>query len=784
MLYKKIVLDSNSGDDIINIQNHEGKIYLYMPNSKTGNNSNNYGYNFYKDKNNDNKDLIIERLKEVYTNGHYEYIPKGRTIIKDYFTFSAEQQAKIYSTTMSGDKAVSVRNLIIDGDEGESNIIWGTNFDDIITGKELADTIYTGKGEDYITPNQGDDLIEINDDGYKTIYISRTDGNDTIHLSGDALKNNSFVLRYNDGFTGLSHQIQDGHLVLYTTTVDGDDITTQTATITGITGGEVTAANIANYSGGGLNISGKINVYNNYSENTSWLSFKANTPLYIEGNKTTANNINAENTSNLVIGGSADDTITATGEINHVYTSAGNDTIDVTSTVQAVVYAGSGDDNISVTGGSQDYIYAEDGNDTINFTSGSATIYAGAGDDIINVSGGSANIYTGAGADTINITGGTGGTLCFTAGEGDKAVYFQNANDALYSIQLSGSCYDRDFYKDGNDFIIETKYNHNYETGENDTEQYYLHDFFNPEHSKVDPSYTKIITGPNSWAIKNYDYLNIVGQDDPTTGGKIFEGTFCEDIIEGTDYVDTITLASNHDQITPGKGNDFITINGDGQKSIYLTKDDGNDTVYINEGVVFSGYANDRDPGVRLYNAHSYDSNYEMPENYSYSIDNGALTIYRTYNNGGNTLVENVKITGIRSIDENNPADITIENIKNESGGLNVSNRIYAGTSWNNVYKMNLGDENQANTLTTTAEIKNTVIGGAKVDTITSNGSDDYISAGAGNDIITTSAATATIYGGEGNDEITATSATATATATVAPTIGLFPIPIRPIIST
>lgn len=758
---KTIVLDSNSGDDTIDIQNHEGKILLYMPNGKEYNDY--WGYNFYKDKSGDSKDLIIERYNQVYVNNNYEYIPQGKTVIKNYFNFTTEQTSKIYLKTMNRERAIAIRNLIVDGDEGKENVIYGSDLNDTITGKELSDTIYTGKGEDNITPNQGDDLIEINDDGYKTINIARTDGSDTVHLSGDALKTHSFNLKYTDGFTGLSHQIQDGNLVLYTTTVDGDNITTQNTTITGITGSsEITTENIANYNGG-LNISGKTNVYNNNNNgNSEWLEFKANTPIYIEGNKTEANNINATNKSNLVTGGSADDTITATGEINHVYTSAGKDTINVNSTVQSVVYAGSGDDEINVTGGTNDYIYAEDGNDTINLISGDATIDAGAGDDTITVNSGTAEIHFGTGQDKAYIKGGTGGTLCFTASEGDKHVYFQNASDAMYSIALSGSYYHRYFYKDGDDFIIETQYNHNYDTEEHDVEHYYLHNFFNPEHSKVDPSSTRIKVGVNSYSLKSYDLI-IVGQDDPDSDGKIYNGTYCWDKITGTDYADKITTGTNNDEITPGKGDDFITVAGDGKKAIILSKGDGNDTVHINEDVVFSEYHDDYDPGVRLYNKDSYDDSVEKPENYSYSIDeNKDLIIYRTYKNNGDALTESVKITGIRALDQEHPAEITIENIINKSGGLNVSDKIEAGTPWENVYEMHLGKEDQSNELTTTEGTKNTVIGGALKDTITSQGSDDYINAGAGDDTITTSATKATIYGGDGKDTITSNSNNAT----------------------
>ena len=730
---KTIVIDTNSGIDTIDIQNTDATVYIDILNVDK--------FKFYKDKDENNKDLIIERIKEDKVDGVYTSVFSDKTIIKNYFDtsiFTTEQKQKVFIRDVEHNSSaywihipieksnvnsyIPCYEVYIEGDDNVNNTIAGTDHKDRIIGSSAVDTITTGKGEDIIIANKGDDIININDTGTKTIRFAKGDGNDTINLSGNALVDDSSYsylnLSYTDGAEGISYQINDDKLTIYGTRVDGDIITTDSVTIDGITGGDVTAENIANYESG-LNIANKIRFYKDYMEYNSYYGrwdekssylgrFEANTPYYVKGSGT----INATNTSNLVEGGSGVDNVNAVGQINKIFSGAGDDKITVNSTE-------------------------------------SATVYAGSGDDEINIESGVADIYPGSGADVINIKGGTGGTLNFTAGEGDKTVNFIGAKDAQYNIKLNGyQSFTNDDYttckKDGNNFIIEIKY-YDSEEAINKTETLTFNNFFASNHCKIDPNNT-IIYYSSSYTNLKYVDLNIIGQYDSSKNATVFEGTVCEDIIEGTSGVDEINLSTNYDKITAGKGDDIITIKGLGDKSFYYSKGDGDDIINIADEIDFTtgnGYIN------------FYDKDYSnRPEKYAYTIQDNDLTIYRIYNNNGNITTDSTTIKGIKGVNDET-TQVTIDNIKNSDGGLNISGRLYAGTYWSNVAKLTKGSENESNIFNTTTGTTNTVTGGNKADDITLNGSNDTIYAGAGNDTITSNADNSTIYAGEGDDKIT-----------------------------
>lgn len=83
-----------------------------------------------------------------------------------------------------------------------------------------------------------------------------------------------------------------------------------------------------------------------------------------------------------------------------VYGGAGNDTVDMTTTVDAIIFGGTGNDTLTGTP-LADYISGDEGNDTINGLDGDDTLLGGDDFDIITISGATP------GNDTVS--GGTGG---------------------------------------------------------------------------------------------------------------------------------------------------------------------------------------------------------------------------------------------------------------------------------------------------------------------------------------------------------------------------------------
>ncbi|MBP5469775.1 MAG: hypothetical protein J6Z11_11090, partial [Candidatus Riflebacteria bacterium] len=114
---KTIVIDTNTGVDTIVMANSEAKVYLNTVNIPSYSSGNRY----YKSKDADNNDLIIE----AYYNSNSNEITK-RMIIKDYFVLSDEVKANIFVRNYNNygnyaSLATIVRNLNISGDEGEEN---------------------------------------------------------------------------------------------------------------------------------------------------------------------------------------------------------------------------------------------------------------------------------------------------------------------------------------------------------------------------------------------------------------------------------------------------------------------------------------------------------------------------------------------------------------------------------------------------------------------------------------------------------------------------------------
>ncbi|MCR4881647.1 MAG: hypothetical protein K6A44_06835 [bacterium] len=757
---KTIYVDENTGDDTIVITDHSGKVYLDFLNTS--------GYKFYKDKDAANKDLIIERYREEYksVNGQNMYVTvsTGKTVIKDYFNYTAEEKANVFVRNLTGEYSAYFINIPINYVHSYVSI---NNL--YINGTDEKDTIGTTSYQDVITPGKGKDVINIDNSGKKTIRKSKGDGNDIVNLSGSALSGGNDELRisWTDNVTGSSYQIKndngDDLLILYGTRVDGDEITTDSVTIKGITGGEVTAGNIADYYGT-LNVSNKIRFYENHSEWSSYYNryferenctsyFSTDTPYFTQGSATKDNNIEATYTSNLVTGGNKADTITVNGKINHVYTGAGNDVINDTSTTSSLIYAGSG-------------------NDIITSNSASAEIHSQGGNDQINIIGGRATIYLESGADVVNITGGMGGEIRFTAGGGDKTINFVGASDAMYNYALE---YEPNYSiskytKQGDNLILSAKYrtSHKNENNvteyEDHTETYTINNFFNPNHAKVDADSTRFYYS-SSYSVPSWINLDIDGEYSPEQNATIFEGTFFEDIIDGTDGVDIITTGKSEDRITAGKGDDFITIDGGGYKYIYYSKGDGNDTITIADGINLNSGTNSG--YIEIYSKFNDELNrYDYPDIYSYKMDDNDLVLYRTFNNDGNAVTDSIKITGIKSSTEE-AVEVTPENIASSEGGLNISHKIYISGygSFSATMTQMQGDTSIANDITTSAEADHLIICGAQEDKLTLLGNTENVYTDAGNDTVATSATTANIYTAEGNDKITINDGTAYAYA-------------------
>jgi Ca2+-binding RTX toxin-like protein len=113
--------------------------------------------------------------------------------------------------------------------------------------------------------------------------------------------------------------------------------------------------------------------------------------------------------SNLILGGTGNNTINGTSGNDVIIDTGGKNTID----------GKGGNDSITVIGTGNNTIYGGAGNDTITTASGNDTIEGGDGSDVINAGNGSNTVKGGAGNDSItagsgndNVDGGTGTDSC------------------------------------------------------------------------------------------------------------------------------------------------------------------------------------------------------------------------------------------------------------------------------------------------------------------------------------------------------------------------------------
>jgi Ca2+-binding RTX toxin-like protein len=143
--------------------------------------------------------------------------------------------------------------------------------------------------------------------------------------------------------------------------------------------------------------------------------------------------------NNTVHGGEGDDSITAGAGNDSITGDAGNDVIQA-GEGRNIVWSGQGDD-IVTTGAGHDEIGADEGNDTVQ---------SGAGHDRVYGNGGNDSIEAGAGNDFVT---GDMGNDTMIGGEGNDSLYGGEGDDLI----LAGSGADLVSADGGNDTVVHTR---------------------------------------------------------------------------------------------------------------------------------------------------------------------------------------------------------------------------------------------------------------------------------------------------------------------------------------
>lgn len=398
---------------------------------------------------------------------------------------------------------------------------------------------------------------------------------------------------------------------------------------------------------------------------------------------------------------SADFIETGTGG-GTVYGNAGNDSVDVRSTVKGTtVFGGLGNDTIRSyeNTSSEQEVRGNAGTDTIvyNFgTSGAVTVFGG--DDTVDSADG---------ADSITIDGDDAG-----AGTAYSATVYGNAGNDTISITADG---DNDsvaatiFGGLGNDSII--------------TEQ----------------GADSVVGGE--------------GNDIITTGAA-------NDTVDGGAGNDSVTVGTGTNSVVGGAGNDTITSGTDVQAAGYFDAGEGDDLIDLdgaaNTGAntVIGGLGADTitldvDNGgsATIWGGSSTNDTADGADSITVldAVSDEAITIYST---GGDDTIT-VGMEYLATVFGGQGADsITTSDDADSITGGEGNDVIVAGAGDNTV----LGSEGDDSI--TSGAGNDSIIGGEGNDTISAGAGTNTITGNAGADNITSGAGADTIDGGEGNDTI------------------------------
>ena len=406
--------------------------------------------------------------------------------IKNYFSKGGNSTKSSVKEIEINGETKNILDLYTNVVSAKGTKINGSMFNDVITGSDKADKIYTGAGNDTITANKGNDTINITGAGNKTINIANGDGNDVI--TGIA-KADKVIL---NGLTAenLSYSKSGNDLVITReeeAATEGKEAVTATTTIKDYFKNSKNADKLDGVTN--VSVSGKGKLVGGFTNDTITGSDKADKIYTGAGNDSitagkgndTINITGAGNKTINIANGDGNDVITGIAKADKIilngltddklsYSKSGNDLVitreeeAATEGKKAVTakttikdffkdsnnldkLAGVTVKDITVTGKGK--LVGGFTNDTIIGSDKADKIYTGAGNDTITANKGNDTInITGAGEKTINIANGDGNDVITGIAKADETnLVFDN--DAELSYSKNGA---------SNDLIITRKY--------------------------------------------------------------------------------------------------------------------------------------------------------------------------------------------------------------------------------------------------------------------------------------------------------------------------------------
>jgi len=505
--------------------------------------------------------------------------------------------------------------------------IWGSAFDDVLTGNDLGNTLLGDAGNDRVFGGAGDDLIY---SGLGDDYLDGGTGTDTIIFNRAA-----------NGVTAYLY---------YTGVVDSGEGRDQFLNFENATGSSYSDVIYANSTGGTISGEGgndTLGIHTAFSNttvldgglgsDTAEFDFAVTADLrysftqYSGGSSfrlvsienLTGSDFNdtliGDANSNILIGGAGNDTLTGNAGNDRLIGGAGNDRLDGgdgfdiasfegltagmeldlsnfsgtittalgTDTLISIegLVGGSGNDVLKA-GATATYLDGGAGNDFLGGSAFDDILIGGAGDDGIAAGAGNDSLDGGDGDDTLlgqggddTISGGAGRDF-IDGGDGNDTINAGDANDLINGGNgndiINGDAGNDSIYGDaGNDVIDGGAGDDDLSGGDgNDTINGGAGD------DRIAGGYgNDILNGGDG-----NDTISANDGDDTITGGAGTDNLYGfagNDNIDGGDGNDTLLGMEGDDLIHGGAGADYI-VGGDGTDTLY--GDDGDDNMQGNDG--------------------------------------------------------------------------------------------------------------------------------------------------------------------------------------------------------
>ncbi len=549
---KQIMIDPNSGNDIIDIQNTSAEVVLIYDTYNISRNiySNDFSQFLSFAKSGD--DIIINHVGKSYNpQTKQNFDTPGSVTIKNYFANEYPNIKVKIDEYNSESNLVDVLNgsvtFDVIGKTNVSNTLVGSKYSENFIGGNKNDTISTGSGNDIITTGKGKDTINIDGTGNKTIVIKKGDGAITVNGVNNSTSTNINAEEFNNNQICWSKS--------------GNNIVLHFLNLDTLTSDDITISNYFREDGSVNNeIQERLKIKGNAFSTSTFSNF-------VQGKK-----IKSVDTPISLVGTGKKDVITSNVAGDIVYAGNGNDTIYVnnTSTIAADtnIYAGKGKDKIIV----KDALFEE-----------------------------------GSGITNINLSKDDGNKTVVITEELKNALHTLNINF------LSSNNYSRSngYFKNGNDLIIKVSYNPYSSTAKSSQVAVTVKNYFKWDLSErvqinnESVSYKDLsIMGIRNKKKKVTEFIGTNNRDTITGTKK------ADYITTGANY-DTITPGKGNDTVyIDGTGSKTIYIhNGDGNDTVKYKESISDTKQYLalqyDSSAVLSGTRNGDDYII----SRTYDNN-------------------------------------------------------------------------------------------------------------------------------------------------------------------------------